>query len=54
MFYLDLFCASVNKMCPNVIASSFYTNLASESFHRNILPSDSVGNLSHVLYPFSD
>ena len=54
MLYLDLFSASVSKMCPNVIASSLYNILASEIFHRNILPSDSVGKLYHDLCSFSD
>ena len=37
MLYLDLFCASVSKMCPKVIDSSLYTISAYESLHRNAL-----------------
>ena len=34
MLYLDLFSASVSKMCPNVIASLLS---ASAKFYRNVL-----------------
>ena len=40
MLCLDLFCASVSKMCPKVIASALYTILAYERFPRNSLLSD--------------
>ena len=40
----DLFCASVSKVCPEVIASSLYTFSAYESFHRNVLLRCSEGN----------
>ena len=45
VLYLDLFCASVSKICPKVIASSLYTISAYERFHGNTLLSDSRGNL---------
>lgn len=37
-FVSILFCVSLSKMCPNVIASSFYAVLVYGSFHRNALP----------------
>ena len=35
--YLDLFCASVSKMCPKVIASLLSAILAYKKLHRNAL-----------------
>ena len=43
MLHLNLFWASVSKMCPKVIASSLYTILACERLHRNALLSESGG-----------
>ena len=37
MLYLSLFCASVSKMYPKMIASSFYTVLAYRSSRKNAL-----------------
>ena len=45
MLYLDLFCASVRKMGPKVIASSVYAISAFKRFHRNVQLSDSEGKL---------
>ena len=42
---LHLFCASLGKMGPGVIASSLYTISASDWFCRNALLSDIRGNL---------
>ena len=46
VLYLDLFHASVHKMCPMVIASSLDAILAYERLHRNALLPDSGANLS--------
>lgn len=45
VLYLDLFCETVSKTCPKIIASSFYANLVCKSFHRRALLSDSGGHL---------
>ena len=42
---LFLFCSSISKMHPKVIASSLYTISAYEVFHRKGIHSDSGGNL---------
>ena len=47
--YLNLFCASVTKMCPRVTASSLYSVSAYERFHRSSLLSDSGGNLHFII-----
>ena len=49
MLYLDLFCVSISKMCPKVIASSLYTILAYKRFPGDALLSDSGGNLYFCL-----
>ena len=48
--YLDLFCASISKMCPKVIASSFYAVSVYESFQRNAPLSYGWGNLYLFLF----
>ena len=45
MLCLVLFCASVNKMCPEVIASLLCTISAYKRFHRTLLLSDCGGIL---------
>lgn len=35
VLHLSLFCTSVSKMCPNIIASSLYIISAYKRFHRN-------------------
>ena len=54
VIYLDLFCASVSKMCLKVTDASLYAILAYEQFHRNALISDSGRNriLTLNTYPF--
>ena len=52
MLCLDLFCASVSKMCQKVIASPLYTILAYERFPRNSLLSDRRETDSCII-PFS-
>lgn len=37
VLYLDWLCASISKMCPEVIASSPYATSAYKRFHRNTL-----------------
>lgn len=44
VLYLDLFCASLSKMCLKVVASLLYVILARQRFHRLALLSDSGGN----------
>lgn len=48
VLYLNLFCASVTKMYPKMIASLLYTILAYERFPRNALLSDSSGKPVYV------
>ena len=51
VLFLDLFCASVSRMCPKVTASSLCIFSAFERFHRNALLLDSGGNLYfHLLH----
>ena len=45
---LHLFCFSLSKMCPKVIASLFYAIVAHIEFHRGVLLSDRKGNLFHL------
>ena len=45
MLSLNLLCASISKMCPEVIVSSPCATLSYERFHRNALLSDSRENL---------
>ena len=45
MLYLDLFCASIYKMCLKVISSLLYAISAYERFHKNALLVDWRGNL---------
>ena len=45
VFYLHLFCASISKRCPKVIASLLLASSPYGMFHRNALLSDSRGNL---------
>ena len=45
MLHLDLYFASINKMCPKVLASSLYAILPYERFHRNALISENRGSL---------
>ena len=52
MICLDLFCASVSKMCHKVIASPLYTILAYERFPRNSLLSDR-SETDSCITPFS-
>ena len=41
VLYLNLFCASIRKMCPEVIASSVDAILVYKKFYRNALLSES-------------
>ena len=45
VLYLHLFCASISKRCPKVIASLLLASSPYGMFHRNALFSDSRGNL---------
>lgn len=48
MLDLDVFCASVSKTCPKVIAASLYTISARESFPRSALLLGRRGSLPMV------
>ena len=48
MLYLDLFCASFSKMCPQVTASLLYVILAYKRFHRNTLLSERGETCTYV------
>ena len=45
MLYLSLFCASVSKTSPKVIASSLNAILTYKGFHRTTVLSDSGENI---------
>ena len=52
VIYLDLFCASISKTHPKVVASSPYTNQAYERFPRNTLLSHSRRNCTNKIKHF--
>ena len=53
LLYPSLFCVSVSKKCPKVIAPWLYAILVYQMFHRNALLADRGGNLLYCFYKLS-